>query len=271
MKKSKRLIYAAIILIVCVIIAATVLVPELISRKYDRTMLGRITLEEKTNEVAGYKYNLSTDERLYILSNALSNRVLPQSDNFAATRQGGISNIQTQSYAFQPVYRESEYNSETRAEAMLAVGTELATLSEKGIIPALGLSTNTGGYEATLFSAIDILEPQKSVNVWQISFSGAIIQDGLVDCIIDAQTHKIYSVSIRSATMWEQYDTDEIIRLWAEYLGTNTPEAYTPGSPLLEDATHYQKYAIGGMDGDRTIVTIGYYDGIREFFIKIAR
>lgn len=271
MKRNPWFAYTITALIIGGIIAMIVLIPE-ITRRYDSAILGEIILEEKGAEVAGYKYNLSMDDKLYLLSNALNNRILPQSDYFAAIRlQNSISNNKTQSYAFQPVYKNSEYNSKTLIGALNAVGEELALLCEKGILPALEFSPADGLYEAALFSAIDILEPKKNLSVWQISFSGAIISEGLVDCVMDAQTNKIYSVSLRAAQTWDKYDADKVISLWAEYLGISAPEPYVPSNPVIEDATYHQKYAITAAEGDKTIVTAGYYEGVKEFFIKITR
>lgn len=271
MKSPRKFQYITAALFVCIIIAATVLGPAAASRHLNSAVLGKVILEEKDDAMGGYIYHLNANEKLYVLSNALNNRILPQSDYFASIRpSNSLSNIQTQSYAFQPVYRESEYNSDTRAAALNALKDELSVLSEKSILPELAFDPGDA-YEIGLFTAIDVLEPKKNVSVWQITFHDILIRDGLVDCVMDANTHKIYSISLRSPNSWEQYNPDEIVQLWAEYLGASAPEPYVPSSPLTEDATHYQKYAISGMDGDKTIVTIGYYDGIREFFIKISR
>lgn len=271
MKTRQKLSWSAAALLVCGIIAATVLAPAAVSHRMDNAVLGHVILEEKDRAMGGYVYHLSANEKLYVLSNALGNRILPQSDYFASIRPpNSLSNVQTQSYAFQPVYRESEYNNATKAAALDALGSELAALSEREILPPLAFQSD-GAYEVGLFTAIDVLEPKKSVTVWQISANDTVIRGGLVDCVMDAQTHKVYSISLRDVKSWEEYDTDEIVALWAEYLGASAPEPYVPGSPLAEDATYYQKYAISGMEGDKTIVTAGYYDGIGEFFIKISR
>lgn len=263
---------AAAILAVCSVFAATKLIPELLSKHYDNSVIGNIMLEEKDMGVTGYKYILNADEKLYVLSNALNNRILPQSDYFAAVRQQeNISNNQTQSYAFQPVYNESKYNSKTRADALSALNEELDLLSKKGILPVLPSKPKANSYEATLFSAVDILEPQKNVTVWQISFSGAVLRKGIVDCIMDAQTHKIYNISVRAGKSWSQYNAGHVIRLWAEYLNMSVPVPYEPDNPLVKDATYSQKYVISGIDGDKTIVTVGFYEGVREFFIKVTK
>lgn len=270
MKTLRIFQYLIALLFICAIIATVVLGPEVISRRLDSMALGNVIIEEKDDAMGGYFYNLSADEKLYVLSNALNNRILPQSDYFSSIRlPNSLSNSQTQSYAFQPVYKDSEYNSATKAAALNALKNELSALSEKGVLPAIDFNPG-GAYEAGLFTAIDVLEPKKNVTVWQISFNDVLIRDGLVDCIMEAQTNKVHSISIRNERSWEQYDTDKIIRLWAEYLGAGTPEPYVSSSPLVEEATHYKKYAISGMDGDKTIITAGYYDGIRQFFIKIS-
>lgn len=271
MKAFQNMQYTGAALVVCSVIAVLAFGPGAAAQRLDSAVLNNVILEERGDAVEGYLYHLNADEKLYVLSNALNNRILPQSDHFASIRPtGSLSNMQTQSYAFQPVYRESEYNSATQAQALDTLKGELAVLGEKGILPVFAFEPR-GEYELGLFTAIDVLEPKKNVTVWQISFNGTIIRDGLVECVMDAATHKLYSVSLRGENSWEQYDADETMRLWAEYLGASAPEPYVPGSPLTEDATHYQKYAISGMEGDKTIVTVGYYDGIREFFIKISR
>ena len=263
--------YLVVGLFVCAIIIAAALAPSFISRFYDGAELGEIIIEEKDASFEGFKYNLSVDEKLYVLSNALNNRILPQSDYFSAIRlPDSLSYIQTQSYAFQSVYNESDFNNETQAAALKTLENELHLLTEKGIIPSFDFNSDDG-YETGLFTAIDVLEPRKSVTVWQINSSSIIIHGGLVDCVMDAQTNKIYSITFRHENSWEQYDVAEIVRLWAEYLGISAPEPYEPGSPLAEDATYHQKFSTNGEEGDKTIITVEYYDGINEFFIKISR
>ena len=142
MKTKEKLIYIMAGLIVCGIIAAAALIPKIISWVYDAAVVGAVHLEEKNAGDEGYQDNLSADEKLYILSNAQNNRILPQSDHFAAIRWQDILNNKTESYAFQPVYRDSEYNPETRANALNALGIQLALLNEKGVLPELGFNPN---------------------------------------------------------------------------------------------------------------------------------
>jgi len=258
-KKSK---YIIAVILFCVIITTAVFIPDIISRYYDMKIVGTVYSKEKSTGETDY--TLDINETLHLLSNSLNNRILPQSDRYAAVRWQDILNNKNQSCAFQPVYRESEFNSETRKNALQSLKTELKLLYEKGILPEFDFDPG-GNYIAALFSAIDILNPQKNVTVWQIDFDGHVIKSGLADCITDARTNKIYSVSVRAAKKWGEYDTDKIIKQWAEYLGIDAPVAYEPENPLIEDATYYKKYISG-----KTVLTVGYYEGVGEFFIKIT-
>ena len=272
MFKRQTVMYMAFALIVVIIGVAAVFGPGAISRHFDDSIMERIVIEEMDDALPGYVYNLSADEKLYVLSNALNNRIPPQSDYYAAIRmQDAISNTQTQSYAFQPVYKESEYNDETRRNALLAIEKELAELAEAGILPEINYTPDADAYSVDLFTAIDVLEPKKNVTVWQVNNNGIIVREGLLDCVMDAHTNQISSVSIRAEKSWEEYDVDAIIQRWAAYLGASAPEPYDPGSPLTIDATHYRRYSIGSADNERTIVTVGFYEGINEFFIKISK
>jgi len=267
MKINFKYFTAGLSVLLTIVTAA--FLPAFLSRYYDGTESG-IIIEEKDTAFEGFKYNLSVNEKLYVLSNALNNRILPQSDYFSAIRLPDNSYYsQTPSYSFQSVYNENDFNDETQTAALKALDSELQTLAEKGIIPTFDFNSDSD-YDIGLFAAIDVLEPRKNVTVWQIGSSNVIISHGFIDCLMDAQTHKIYSIAFRHENSWEQYDVDEIARLWAEYLGANSPEPYEPGSPLAEDSTHHKKFSVTGIEGDKTVITLGYYDGINEFFIKVS-
>ena len=272
MKIKHVIIYIFMGLLICAASVAAIYGPARVLHHYDHAALDVVLLEEKDAAVEGYQYALSVDEKLHVLSNALNNRILPQSEYFAAMRShDGLSDTRTQSYAFQPVYYETEFNDETRSAAFASLLRELSLLTEAGILPSPGFAPNPNAYDVALFTAIDVLEPRKSVTVWEFGFNGANIRNGLVDCIMDAQTNKIYSVSIRAIDSLDYYHPDEVIRIWAGYVGSSDPEPHPPGSSINEDATYYSRYAIHGMAGEQVIVTVGYYEGIEELFIKIDR
>lgn len=268
MKTKQALAYILTGAVICGAVAAAVFAPEQISRSFDKGVIDAIVLEEK-DSIEGYQYALSPDERLYVLSNALKNRILPQSEYFAAARDIGLSDLRIQSYAFQTVYKESEYNERTRADAINAMEKEYAAYVGLGLFPALEFDLSAGSFDAALYMAIDVLEPKKNVSVWQIKDNRVLIREGLVECVMDAQTKKFYTLSLRSSLLWDEYAPDEAILAWAERLGLSSPTPYEESSALLEDAAYYNKYTVSGMDGEGTIVTLGFYTGINEFFIRI--
>lgn len=47
-------------------------------------------------------------------------------------------------------------------------------------------------------------------------------------------------------------------------------EEYTSDNPLLETTSDFIKYRYPGMEEGSTIVTIGFYEGINELFIKLT-
>lgn len=53
--------------------------------------------------------------------------------------------------------------------------------------------------------------------------------------------------------------------------GLTAPEAYETDNPLLETTPYYKKYVFSGPGGERTVVTVGFYDGIDELFLKITK
>ena len=54
-------------------------------------------------------------------------------------------------------------------------------------------------------------------------------------------------------------------------MGLGAPQEYETDNPLLETTPYYKKYVFEGMGDERTIVTVGFYDGINELFLKISK
>ena len=48
-------------------------------------------------------------------------------------------------------------------------------------------------------------------------------------------------------------------------------EKYEDPNPLLETTPYFAKYTFPGEEEGSTTVTIGYYEGIRELFLKVGR
>ena len=70
--------------------------------------------------------------------------------------------------------------------------------------------------------------------------------------------------------MWGEIDTDAVVETWRTYMGLSAPTAYESDNPLLEATPYFKKYVFSGMGEGRTIVTVGYYEGINELFLKIS-
>ena len=58
------------------------------------------------------------------------------------------------------------------------------------------------------------------------------------------------------------------MRIYLELTGL---EKYEDQNPLLETTPYFAKYTFPGEEEDSTTVTIGYYEGIRELFLKVGR
>ena len=136
------------------------------------------------------------------------------------------------------------------------------------------LTENT--YSAAMYSAIDVPEPRNNVLVWKISLStkkqNADKSNRLLDAYVDADTGKIYEFYVRvDFTSWDHLDADEIVETWAEYMGLGKPREYEDSNPLSETTPYFKKYSFSGMEEGNTIVTVGFYEGINELFLKISR
>lgn len=53
-------------------------------------------------------------------------------------------------------------------------------------------------------------------------------------------------------------------------MGLTGREAYDSDNPLMETTPDFVKYRFPGMEERSTIVTIGFYEGINELFIKLT-
>ena len=73
------------------------------------------------------------------------------------------------------------------------------------------------------------------------------------------------------ASSWDEVDPDGIIGAWAEYMGLEAPQEYEGTNPLSETTPYFKKYVFAGMEEGTTIVTVGFYEGIQELFLKISR
>ena len=112
--------------------------------------------------------------------------------------------------------------------------------------------------------------------VWKIDLSTALQnankRNRLLDAYVDADTGKMYEFYVRTdITSWTMVDADSIVSAWAEYMGLGELREYENTNPLSENTPYFKKYSFEGMEEDNTVVTIGFYEGINELYLKISR
>ncbi len=248
-------------------VAAAVLVlafaiwgPEYLAEYRDRTTLNRVTAEPAETVGEGYRYSLNSNARLYILSkclNSQSQEELAGTYAFVVNRQG-------------PSEREI-----TEEDIYRICNEELEKLRELGVLPDEVKEVEDSGYSAVLYSAIDVLEPRNNVAVWKVSLftdkQNADKAGRLLDAYIDAETGRLYEFYVRTRTTWDKLEPDDMVAAWAEYLGLSGQEDYESENPLLENTPYYEKYRFAGIDEGSTVVTLGFYEGINELYLKISR
>lgn len=266
-----------------VLLLATVLVagfsvwgPEKLAVYKDRTILNAINTRTTEEEEKGYRYQLTAGEKLYILSQCLNRQTQPESEQNALTRTEEMEYQELEgAYAFVVNHQGPSGREITDEEIYATCNEMLDALKEADILPDTVKEVTTGGYDAVLYSAIDVLEPRNNVAVWKVSLStnqkNANKANRLLDAYLDADTGKPYEFYARTELSWEEIDPDAMIRAWCEYIGLGEPENYETNNPLLETTPYYQKYMIRGNGEERTVVTIGFYEGINELFLKISK
>ena len=144
-----------------------------------------------------------------------------------------------------------------------------------GVLPWDVRELDAHSYRAELYSAIDVSEPRNNVLVWKISLDKddqkADKAGRLLDAYVDADTGKIYEFYIRTGiSSWEEVDADGIISSWAQYMGIEEPLELEHSNPLAENTPYFKKYNLNGME-EGTVVTVGFYEGINELYLKISK
>lgn len=276
--KRKEIISAAFLLFAVLVVALSVTGPEALAKYKDKDILEEIHAEEVEEAGEGYRYTLNANEKVYILSSCLSSQVLPESELNSLTRPD-TADIDYQelegTYAFVINHKGPSGKEITDEEIYGTCSKGIVTLKELGILPEKIKEVETASYDATLYSAIDVLEPRNNVAVWKMTLSNsqknANKENRLIDAYIDADDGKIYEFYVRTDLMWEDIDADRIIEEWRKYMGLSSPEAYESDNPLLETTPYFKKYVFSGMGEGKTVVTIGFYEGINELFLKISK
>lgn len=273
MKNTMR--YIAVFLAVVLVIAVSVWGPEAFAKYKDKGILNEPHIEQDEEAGEGYRYQMNANEKLYILSRCLGSQILSESE---LTFYGEGTNLGYEdlegSYAFVRKYSGPSGKEITDEQIYESCNEGLAMLKELDILPKEIRDVNAASYNATLYSAIDVLEPRNNVAVWKMELSNsqknADKENRLIDAWIDADNGKIYEFYARTSLMWRDIDTDAIVEAWGNYMGLGAPAEYESDNPLLETTPYFKKYVFPGMGDGRTIVTVGYYEGIKELFLKIT-
>lgn len=270
MKNTAR--YLAVFMTVALVIAVSIWGPEAMARYKDKGILDKPHIEQIGEAGEGYRYRMNANEKLYILSQSLGSQVLPGSEQNALTYDSGSTELG--SYAFVQNYKEPSGDEITDEQIYATCNDGLTALKELNILPEEVREVNAVFCDATLCSAIDVLEPRNNVAVWKLELSNsqtnADKENRLMDAYIDADDGRIYEFYARTSLLWEEIDTDAIISAWGNYMGLGVPAVYESDNPLLETTPYFRKYVFSGMGDGKTVVTVGYYEGIQELFLKIS-
>lgn len=276
--KKMSINIVALVIACLIVIAASIWGPEALAIYKDKGIMNEVHAETVEAAGEGYRYTLSSNERLYLLSECLNAQTLPESDYNAMTKTTAASidyQELTGTYAFVVNQKGPSGKEITDEEIYNTCNKGIQTLKEIGILPDSVKEVDADDYEAVLYSAIDVLEPRNNIAVWKLTLSSnqknSNKENRLLDAYIDADSGKIYEFYVRTALTWNEIDTDEMIEKWSEYLGLSLPVYYETVNPLTETTPYFKKYLFSGMGEEKTVVTIGFYEGIHEIFLKISK
>ena len=273
---KKYILNLSLLALTVMVVIISIWGPEALAVYKDRDVLNTIRTQEEETGGEGYRYQLSANEKLYILSQCLNSQSVPGTEQSSRTRETEeMYQELTGTYAFVVNHNGPSGQEITDEEIYETANEGIAALKELGILPDEIKEVQSNSYDATLYSAIDVPEPRNNVAVWKLNLVGSLQnankENRLIDAYIDADDGKIYEFYVRSKLKWEDINPDELIEKWSSYMGLSAPEAYENDNPLLETTPYYRKYVFSGAGGDRTVVTVGFYDGINELFLKISK
>lgn len=276
--KNKKYLIVLFMIGTALVVFGAIWGPEQLSKYRDRYTLNKIQSEAVEGTGEGYRYSLNNNEKLYILSKCLTNQVLPESEASALAKvQTDMDyNNLTGNYAFVVNHQEPSDKEITEEQIYERCNEELAKMHTLSILPEEVRGVTAATHSAALYSAIDVLEPRNNLSVWKISLrtgqQNANKEGCLLDVYIDADTGLVYEFYVRTAgSTWADIDSDNMVAQWSEYLGLTGQGEYEDNNPLLETTSDYKKYKFAGVDNGNTVVTVGFYEGINELFLKISR
>ena len=139
--------------------------PETLAKYRDKGILNQIKAQESETGTEGYRYSLSANEKLYILSKCLNSQVQPESDQNAMTRTDA-NNLDYQeltgSYAMVVNRKDSNGQEVSAGTGIDLCNQGLNELKELGILPDSVQQLAERAYSAAMYSAIDVPEPRNN-------------------------------------------------------------------------------------------------------------
>ncbi len=269
-----RIPYLAFFILAVLVIIISIWGPEALAKYGDQGILNHPHTEAIEHAGEGYRYQMNANEKLYILSRCLDSQALSRNEQSAGTPEIDYQELEG-SYAFVVNHRGPSGKEITDEQIYETCNDGIDTLKKIGILPEQVRAVDASSYDATLYSAIDVLEPRNNVAVWKVSLSdsqkNADKGNHLIDAYIDADDGKIYEFYVRTPLLWSDIDTDAVVTAWSDYMGLGSPEEYESDNPLLETTPYFKKYVFSGMAEGTTVVTVGFYEGINELFLKVSK
>ncbi len=276
-KLDNILIKVLLVFGVGLVLFLSLYLPERLALHFDKKNLNHVYQEPLEDMAEGYYYALNANEKLYILSSSLNNMILPETELSEKTNTGTGELYEDLKGTFALVanYQETKESEIQSHEVIDRINEELSILKELGILSEAVMEINASAYSSQIYSAIDLKEPGNNLTVWKVSLASSQVNADkskrVLDVYMDAETGKIYEFYVRIDKKWDEINPEDIMLKWSEYLGLQDVQKYKNDNPLLETTPYYLKYQIPGMDGNYTIVTIGFYEGINELFLKISK
>ena len=254
-----------------VIITLATFGPSMLAKYNDANVLNRVGSEAAIGLAEGFRYSLNANERIYILSMALKNQVAPQTD-YAALTRGRLDT--SSSFAYTENRRGPSPGEMSYEEALKACNRALAELQRIDVIPDCRFDPENNAYDIHLYTAVDISDPQKNISVWQIVYASsrpmAEYRGALLEAWLDAETGALYGFSLRADNPPDAFEPDALANAWRQAANLTEAQLLEQNNPLPETTPHYKKYILEGLDSDSTVVTVGYYEGINEIFVRIT-
>ena len=266
-----------ILLAVLLLVAISIWGPEYLASYRDQFSLNQIIAEPVENAGEGYRYALSSNEKLYILAQCLNNQVLPEAEQSRKTRveseEVSYEGL-TGSYAFVVNHQGPTDKEIKESEIFEVCNREISNLKNLKVLPQEVKDISANSYSAVLYSAIDVLDPRNNMSVWKVSLStsqqNADKSNRVLDVYVDAETGKLYEFYVRVEGEWVDLEPESIVKNWSNYLELKDMQEYESDNPLLETTPCFKKYRFPGMEGGSTVVTVGFYEGIHELFLKVS-